>query len=102
MGKVSSAPHTAAGNNGIMIDPAAQGLLAFIEQRGLPATETLLPTEARALYRERRFFTQPEPPPVALSQDLAGPVPMRLVRPLHSATTDMLPVLVYFHGGGWT
>jgi acetyl esterase len=89
-----------------MLHPQARALLDFIEQRGLPPTHTLSPAEARAFYRERRTFTQPEPPEVALVRDLQadgphGAIPLRLYRPLAAAPEAVLPVLVYFHGGGW-
>jgi len=32
----------------------------------------------------------------------AGEVPLRLVRPAGTQAAQVLPVLVYFHGGGWT
>jgi acetyl esterase len=53
------------------------------------------------MYRDRRFFTQPEPPEVADVRDLRSDsgVPLRLYR---SQAASVLPVLVYFHGGGWT
>jgi len=81
-------------------------LLDFIEQRGLPPTHTLTPTEARAFYRERRFFTQPAPAEMSLVRDLQaegphGPIPLRLYRPLGAAPAAKLPVLVYYHGGGF-
>ncbi|MDP9046411.1 MAG: alpha/beta hydrolase [Pseudomonadota bacterium] len=89
-----------------MLHPQTRALLDLIEQRGIPPTHTLSVADARALYRDRRSFTQPAPPEVAKVQDLhaSGPngtVPVRLVRPLGSDETTVLPVLVYFHGGGW-
>ena len=30
-----------------------------------------------------------------------GDIPLRLYRPLGSSTDSSLPVLVYYHGGGW-
>ena len=89
-----------------MLHPQARALLDFIEQRGLPPTHTLTPADARAFYRERRFFTQPEPPEVALVRDLQaegphGMIPLRLYRPAGSAPEALLPVLVYYHGGGF-
>ena len=89
-----------------MLHPQARALLDFIEQRGVPPTHTLAPAEARSFYRERRFFTQPAPPEVALVRELQaegphGAVPLRLYRPLGSAAGAVLPVLVYYHGGGW-
>ena len=89
-----------------MLHPEAQALLTLIEERGSPPTHTLSPVEARALDRERRGFTQPAAPAVGELRDLApegphGPIPLRLYRPLHPGTDAPLPVLVYFHGGGW-
>ena len=89
-----------------MLHPQARALLKLIEEKGLPPTHTLTPAEARRWYRERRFVTQPQPPEVALVQELhaagpAGAIALRLYRPLGSALEQLLPVLVFFHGGGW-
>ncbi len=89
-----------------MLHPHARALLALIEERGLPPTHTLSPEEARKTYRERRFVTQPDVPEVSEVRDLhadgpAGAVPMRLYRPLGASADAVLPVLVYYHGGGW-
>lgn len=89
-----------------MLHPQAHALLDLIEQRGLPPTHTLSPDEARRVYRDRRFFTQPEPAAVALMRELQadgprGAVPLRLYRPLGAPADALLPVLVYYHGGGW-
>lgn len=89
-----------------MLHPQARALLDFIEARGIPPTHTLSPAEARAFYRDRRAATQPEAPQVAQVRELKaegphGAIPMRLYRPLGAAADAALPVLVYFHGGGW-
>ena len=89
-----------------MIHPQARALIDFIEQRGIPPTHTLGVADARAYYRDRRHVTQPTPPEMALVRDLAaggphGSIPLRLYRPLGSSATETLPVLVYYHGGGW-
>ncbi len=89
-----------------MLHPQTQALLALIASKGLPPTHTLSPVEARRVYRERRSFTQPEPQPVASVTELTAPGPqdniaLRLYKPL-GATGAPLPVLVYYHGGGWT
>ncbi|HEY8607729.1 MAG TPA: alpha/beta hydrolase [Noviherbaspirillum sp.] len=88
-----------------MLHPQARALLDFIEQRGVPATHTLSPVDARNFYRERRFFTQPDPQDVAEVRDLQadgphGAIPLRMYRPFGTAAR-ILPALVYFHGGGW-
>ncbi|MFN7725814.1 MAG: alpha/beta hydrolase [Rubrivivax sp.] len=83
-----------------MLDPQARALIDLMAERGVPPTHTLSVAQARSFYRERRGFTQPEPPPVAEVRDLAtdGGTPLRLYRP----AAGTLPLLVYFHGGGWT
>lgn len=87
-----------------MLDPEAAALIALMTERRVPPTHTLSPAEARRMYLERRFYSQPEPPQVAEVRALATPhgTPLRLYRPVGSIATAVLPVLVYFHGGGWT
>jgi len=85
-----------------MLHPQARALLDLMKERGVPPTHTLSPAEARATYRERRTFTQPDAPEVAEVRDLqAEGIPLRLYRPLGAKADAVLPVLVYFHGGGW-
>jgi len=94
-----------------MLHPDARALLDLIEERKLPPMHTLTPVDARAFYRDRRFFTQPAPPEVGAVIDTRcdgphGAIPLRIYRPLGAGATPMqgvvLPVLVYYHGGGWT
>jgi acetyl esterase len=84
-----------------MLDPQARALINLMAERGVPPTHTLTPLEARRFYLERRFFTQPQPPAVGEVKNLQseGGVPLRLYRPLQPGVH---PVLVYYHGGGWT
>lgn len=91
-----------------MLDPQARALLDLMIERQVPAVHTLSPAEARRMYLERRFFTQPDPPAVAEVRALQadGGVPLRLYRPPAEAAaagtaSGPQPVLVYFHGGGW-
>ena len=86
-----------------MLDPQAAALIQLMADRQVPPTHTLSPAEARRMYLERRFYTQPEPPQVASVQALATAdgVPLRLYKP-ERPSAGPLPVLVYFHGGGWT
>ncbi|MFM7849685.1 MAG: alpha/beta hydrolase [Rubrivivax sp.] len=84
-----------------MLDPQARALIGLMVQKGVPPTHTMTPLQARKFYRDRRAFTQPDPPPMAQVCDLsAAGVPLRLFRP--HAANQTLPVLVYLHGGGWT
>jgi acetyl esterase len=86
-----------------MLDPQARALIDLMIEKGVPPTHTLTPAQARAFYRDRRAFTQPEPPAMEEVRELrAGEVPLRLYRPAGTSGGDVLPVLVYFHGGGWT
>ena len=86
-----------------MLDPQARALIDLMIEKGVPPTHTLTPAQARAFYRDRRTFTQPEPPAMAQVRELrAGEVPLRLYRPAGTSGSERLPVLVYFHGGGWT
>ena len=94
-----------------MLHPDARALLDLIEERKLPAMHTLTPADARAFYRDRRFFTQPPPPDVGAVLDTRcegphGAIALRIYRPLGAGATPAnkatLPALVYYHGGGWT
>ena len=85
------------------LDPDAEILLEMVRAANRPAFETVGAAEARLLFNAGRKVLAPDPMPVAETRDLAlagpgGPIPARLYR---SAATDILPVLVFFHGGGW-
>jgi acetyl esterase len=84
-----------------MLDPQAQALIDLMVARAIPPVYTLSVADARKSYLERRFYSQPDPPPVAQVQDLRtiSGVPLRLYRNTLAAEQ---PALVYFHGGGWT
>jgi acetyl esterase/lipase len=89
-----------------MLHPQAQAWLDFLKARGVPPTHTLSVADARRFYRERRSVTQPPPPEVGLVRELSadgpyGAIPLRLYRPIGRAADARLPVLVYYHGGGW-
>lgn len=91
----------------MLLDPQARALMDLVIARGVPPTHLMTPEEARRFYRERRFFTQPEPPAVSRVLELVasgphGDIPLRLIRPAGAAPDAVLPVLVYYHGGGWT
>jgi acetyl esterase len=87
--------------------PEAKAVLDWIAAAKTPPYDTLPPAEARLQYRETRKLLTPPLPDVAGVQDRAipgphGPIPIRCYRPLGSKPDDVLPVLVFFHGGGWT
>ncbi len=60
-----------------MLDPQARALIDLMIERGVPPTHTLSPEEARRLYRERRGYTQPEPPAIGEMRELRLAAPAR-------------------------
>lgn len=90
-----------------MLDSDAKTLLDLIASKMLPSYDTLSPGEARAFYRDRRFFSQPEPQSVGSVENMEAPGPagnvrIRSYRPRAVASNQRLPALVYCHGGGHT
>ena len=88
------------------LDPDAETLLAMIRAAGRPPFETLTPEEARRAFAAGRAAVQPEPQEVAEVRDLACPGPLgeiklRGYRPRGAVPEEVLPALIYFHGGGW-
>jgi acetyl esterase len=88
------------------LDPDAETLHAMIRAAGRPPFETLTPEEARQAFNAGRKVTAPEPQEVAEVRDFACPGPrgeigLRAYRPHGSAADEVLPGLIYFHGGGW-
>ncbi len=88
------------------LDPDAETLLAMIRAAGRAPMETLSPDEARQQFKAGRAVTQPDPQEVAEVRDLScpgphGAIPLRAYRPMGTAANDVLPALVYYHGGGW-
>jgi len=89
------------------VDPQMQGVLERIAQSTLPPFYTVSADEARRLYKETRSVLSPPVPEVGEVRELAasgpaGPIPVRLYRGSGTETGVALPVLVFFHGGGWT
>lgn len=86
-----------------MLNVQARALLDKLLELGAPATHELPVEQARAVYRDRRGVTQPEPQPVAEVRDHRQENwSARSYRPMGSAADDILPALLYLHGGGWT
>jgi acetyl esterase len=89
------------------VDPQMQQVLERVAKSVLPQFCSVSAQEARRLYKETRAVLSPPVPEVGEVRDLAasgpaGPIPLRLYRGLGTAAGVPLPVLVYFHGGGWT
>jgi len=71
-----------------MLDPQARAVIDLMVERRIPPVHTLSPPDAPAVAEVRELR--------------AGKVPLRAYRPAGSSPDLCLPVLVYFHGGGWT
>jgi acetyl esterase len=90
----------------MILDPDAQQVLDLMKAAGRPPFNTLSPDEARGFFSAGRTVLQPEPPEVAEMRDLTapgpnGPVKLRQYRGRGVAPGAVVPVLVYYHGGGW-
>ncbi len=84
------------------LDPDAQRVLEMIRAANRPPYETLTPAEARAVQVAAMPILQPDKVEVAETRDvMADGVPCRLYRPRGSSADDVLPCLVFLHGGGW-
>lgn len=88
------------------LHPETDRVLAIIKEAGRPPLHTLSHTEAREVSAKSRTIMQPEPPEVALVQDLTcpgphGPIPLRHYRGAGTAPDAVLPGVVFFHGGGF-
>jgi acetyl esterase len=85
------------------LHPQVAALLERAAKSPLPAYYDVPPAVARRLYRDTRGALTPDPPAVESVQLLMapGPVPVRAYRPKGAAKDEILPALVYYHGGGW-
>ena len=89
-----------------MLHPQVVELLARLAQSPLPAYFEVPPALARRLYRDARGALTPDPPAIESSYLLlapspAGLIPVRAYRPKGAGKDEVLPTLVYYHGGGW-
>ncbi|MBM3352762.1 MAG: alpha/beta hydrolase [Betaproteobacteria bacterium] len=89
-----------------MLHPQVAQLLERAAKSPLPPYYQTPPAVARRLYRDSRAALLPDPPAVESVQLLlapasGGPVPVRHYRPAGSSRNEVLPALVYYHGGGW-
>ena len=83
------------------LDPQARVYLDKMASLRLPGFHTMPPVEARKLFKAMRGLTgKPDPIGSVEDRQIPGRVPLRLYRPV-GAGPGALPVLVFFHGGGW-
>jgi acetyl esterase len=82
------------------VHPQVAALLERVARSPLPPYHTVSPFVARRIYRDTRAVLSSVAPPVAESRLLIfDRIAVRAYRP---ASGEVLPALVYFHGGGWT
>ena len=89
-----------------MLDPQAELALKALATHNAQAGANPSPAQLRALYLSRRHFTEPAQEPVSLSRDhrLAqgdSEIVVREIRPAQASADQVLPALIYLHGGGW-
>lgn len=84
------------------LEPTTQ---AFIDSLSGPPLSQLSPEQAHKILTDLQ--SQPIPLQDAQIEDVIWPVGptgetrIRIVRPANAAATDVLPVILYTHGGGW-
>jgi len=82
------------------LDPQARLVLEERARAGFPPPSEVSPEVARRNMTTRMALTPVTPESVASVRDLtAGSIPVRVYRP--AAGKAQLPMLLYFHGGGW-
>ncbi len=88
------------------IDPQVQALLNAAARSGRMPINRFPPVEARVQFKEMRRALLPPTPDIGSVNDFSvpstrGPIPVRHYRPAGKNVSEVLPVLIYFHGGGW-
>jgi acetyl esterase len=87
-----------------LLTPAMRDVLRRMARAGLPPFHTLTPQQARAAYAAGADVLEISAPRLARVEDFALPVRdgHAIAARLYAPSSDLLPVLVYFHGGGFT
>ena len=85
------------------VNPQIQEILDFIASRNAPPLYTLTPEEARVAMLKTRQVYVGEPPPVARveNREIPGPARPIPIRLFATTTEGRLPILLFFHGGGF-
>lgn len=91
-------------NNQPLLDRESQALLKWVKDSGRPEMHTLSVSEARALFARGQAAVAVKMLPADVESRMIpvgsdGTLEIRIVRPVGAKTP--LPVVMYFHGGGW-
>jgi acetyl esterase len=81
----------------VPLDPQVQILLDQMAAMGGPSLHEVTPEEARQMIRGLAMISGEGPPVADVTDRSAGSVAVRVYRP----QGDDLPILVWYHGGGW-
>jgi acetyl esterase len=86
------------------LTPAMRGVLDRMARAGHPPLYTLAPDQARAAYEAGAGVLEVPRAQLARVEDFAIPARdgFKLPARLYAPSKDVLPVLLYFHGGGFT
>jgi acetyl esterase len=90
----------------VALDPQVKALLEAAARSGRTPINHFPPAEARVQFKELRKALLPPTPPIGSVAELSisgrhGAIPARHYRPVGSNPNQVLPLLIYFHGGGW-
>jgi hypothetical protein len=97
------APQEDAGSSEVKPHPQVAALLEAAARSPLPTLDKVPPFIARRLYAERCKVVAPKTVPETQTRVLLTPaVALRSYRPAKVDKNEVLPALVFFHGGGWT
>lgn len=111
---VSAVPHTpdpsasAARFDRAGLDPQLAHLLELIEKAKRPALNQMDVADAKIAYAKSAPILDLMPADMAVVEDFTipardgHPISMRLVAPREPSWVDPMPVLLYYHGGGFT
>lgn len=87
------------------LDPAIKALFKQMPDLAEPKFFTKTPAEVRAIFRGLSEMANPQDVPIGKTEDIEavggeGKIPARVYTPV-AAGGDALPVIVFFHGGGF-
>lgn len=83
------------------LDPQAQALIDAAIASGLPPVYSLPVAQARRRMRDAFIWGDPEPIEQRKDLIVPGPAGDLTVRLYHPSPGRRLPLIVFFHGGGW-